>query len=417
MNHPLKLKNSYFASCPVGVEEQLLGEIKALKIQEKRITRGGVYFGGQPRDFLKVMFFSRIASRVYKRPYSFTVADERDIYEQARQIKWKALFSLEQTFKIRTVLGHAEEGKKASKFHNSIYLSQLLKDAIVDHFRDECGERPSVNTDNPDVDILFYVEPRHGASDKEEASVLIDLCGAPLFHRGYRQAGGEAPVSENLAAAVIKMMAPNLDESKIFIDGMCGSGTFLIESMLHWAKIPPSYLQAEKVLKKEEIWAFQRLPFFSKNKFLLDHFEFYARKVSEEAQKGFAKLGRAKNKFIGLEISFEARARAVANLESSKLSSYASTFDADATAWNPPKGSTGYFFCNPPYGKRLGDEEGLKSLYRALGENLKRNFKGFDAYVLTGNPELRKCISLQTKTRTPLMNGPIECRLLHYPLY
>jgi putative N6-adenine-specific DNA methylase len=72
---------------------------------------------------------------------------------------------------------------------------------------------------------------------------------------------------------------------------------------------------------------------------------------------------------------------------------------------------------NPPYGERLGDIKELETLYRDIGEVLKRRCTGLTAHLLTGSPFLVKQIALRPYRRDILFNGPIECRLLHFNLY
>ena len=73
--------------------------------------------------------------------------------------------------------------------------------------------------------------------------------------------------------------------------------------------------------------------------------------------------------------------------------------------------------CNPPYGKRLGKSEELGSLYKLLGDIFKQRFKGWTAYVLSGNKELTKKVGLRTSGRIPVYNGSLPCTLLKYELY
>ena len=81
-------------------------------------------------------------------------------------------------------------------------------------------------------------------------------------------------------------------------------------------------------------------------------------------------------------------------------------------------GETGVVMFNPPYGERLGtEEESINQLYKTIGDTLKTNFAGYDAYVFTGNLEAAKHIGLRTSRRIPLYNGAIECRLLKFELY
>ena len=107
---------------------------------------------------------------------------------------------------------------------------------------------------------------------------------------------------------------------------------------------------------------------------------------------------------------------ATETLIKAKLNEYIKIQKIDATRLKPIKDS-GTIFCNPPYGERLGEVERLEKLYYDYGENLKKHFTNFDAWIFTSNPELRKKISLRTSQRVKFYNGPLECRLLHYKLY
>ena len=82
----------------------------------------------------------------------------------------------------------------------------------------------------------------------------------------------------------------------------------------------------------------------------------------------------------------------------------------------PPLEKPGTLVVNPPYGERLGDVQRLKKTYNELGTLFKTHFKGWDCYVLSGNPELSKEIRLKSERHMELMNGPITCRFLHYPI-
>ena len=80
------------------------------------------------------------------------------------------------------------------------------------------------------------------------------------------------------------------------------------------------------------------------------------------------------------------------------------------------KYNKGTIIINPPYGHRIGEMLKLKKLYSDIGDHLKKNFSGFEAYLFTGNLELLKSIGLRTKSKTILKNGKIDCRLAYYPL-
>ncbi len=82
-----------------------------------------------------------------------------------------------------------------------------------------------------------------------------------------------------------------------------------------------------------------------------------------------------------------------------------------------PGGPAGIILCNPPYGVRMSAGADGDSFYRAMGEAFKKRCAGWTAYLLSGNPDATRALKLKASRRIPLMNGPIDCRLLKYDLY
>ena len=78
---------------------------------------------------------------------------------------------------------------------------------------------------------------------------------------------------------------------------------------------------------------------------------------------------------------------------------------------------SGVVFCNPPYGERLGRNSDLGLFYKQLGNVLKQRFKGWTAYVLSGNKELSQTIGLKSSQRIAVLNGALPCQLMKYELY
>ena len=78
---------------------------------------------------------------------------------------------------------------------------------------------------------------------------------------------------------------------------------------------------------------------------------------------------------------------------------------------------SGILLCNPPYGERLGKASELGAFYKLLGNVLKQRFKGWTAYVLSGNKALSSHIGLKSASRTPIYNGALLCQLMKYELY
>lgn len=414
-----KLKDQFFASCPTGLEDLLVNEIKQLDCKSIEKTKGGVHFETHTQNGLELMLISRIASRIYKKAFQFEIKVEKDLYFFAKEIKWKALFELEQTFKISVVQSQSKDGAKRSKFKSSMFLAQNLKDGIVDRFRDDCkGERPSVDKEQPDMSLLLHVQPNvNQHSVKETVTILIDMCGAPLSQRGYRDTNFSAPLKENLAAGLVLLSGYTGKEN--FVDPMCGSGTIIVESLLIKGNIPPSYLALHEIMENNDdtYWDFMNHNWFKKDKYLTKEWTELLTKYLEKARDGFEALEKSTTKTYASDSEKYSLNAARFNLQASDLLEFTSLDLADATSLELPTIDSGIIVTNPPYGERIGEEEDLPQLYYDFGENLKKNFKGFKAYIFTGELPLLKKISLRTSKKIILFNGNIEARLAEYDLF
>ncbi|MBF0298938.1 MAG: hypothetical protein HQK51_09480 [Oligoflexia bacterium] len=436
-------EKNFFISCNRKCEEVLIKELKALGFinqnpDEKAFA--GVHFTGNMEDAFKIILNSRVASRVYLKLANFEIKLKKDqekelLYQTVRQINWCEIFSAKESIKVSCILGRGLD-----KRLNSHYLSQIAKDAVVDTFRDNVGQRPNVNTAFPDIPIVLYFE-------NNNVDILIDISGEPLGNRHYRQNDFAAPLRENLAASILYLSEWNY-QNECFIDCMCGSGTMTIEALLMGLNIPPSFIKVKRALINDSAerlkhrWTIENLKFFKENAKFRMKFKELLKSVREQYKLNnkisiFASDISAKSlTTTKTHISFIERELSV------KLANDVIFIKkADATTLKLPSlnknQNKGIIFANPPYGKRLGAEletdytderdkrdnntddndDQLAKLYHDLGENFKQNFKDFRAYIFTGNLELRKKISLQTSSRIELFNGDIECRLLRYNLY
>jgi 23S rRNA G2445 N2-methylase RlmL len=419
-----KIKNGYFASCPTGLEELLAAEIKSLRFDDQKyekieVVKGGVHIVCVAQIALELMLASRIASRIYKKMYEFEVQEEKDLYNFAKEIKWKAIFDLEQTFKISVVQGMSRNGIKRSQFKSSIFLSQNFKDGVVDKFRLDCnGERPNVDKDQAEMGLLLRVAPVDDENSTTEiVTVLIDMCGAPLSHRGYRDTNFSAPLKENLAAGLVLLSGYTGEET--FVDPMCGSGTIIIESLLIKGNIPPSYLALHEIISNpdEHYWDFTRHNWFKKDKYITENWTKLIALYNSKAQDGFEALEKAEiNTYASDNERFAINASNF-NLKAADMADFVHLTNDDATTVKVEGKESGLLVTNPPYGERIGEDRDLPELYYNFGENLKNNFKGFTAYVFTGNLPLLKKISLRTSKKHILYNGSIEARLAEYKLF
>ena len=406
--------NLFYVSTSRGLEEMLEQELKALGIENMTPTRGGVEFKAKPIEALRVILYSRLGSRVYQKISSFFIRKDKDIYRMARRVPWDEYFKVEQYFSIKTLVENKIKGHKLTK--SPMHLSLVLKDSIADHFREKTyGKRPNVSKDAPDFQVLQYISECPEDKDKYNVTLYQDLTGSPLFHRGYRTKYFEAPMKENLAAALAIEM--KVDQAESFIDGMTGSGTVLIEAALIKHKIPASFLKYPQYKRKIKVWDFQRHRFFMDDSSLQREFDREIERLDQDVLRAFSKI-KPGQKIQGFDIDPKAVSIAKTHINGTGLGAFIKVDQADITDFKP-EGDSGVLFCNPPYGVRLakGEEEKLKELYYQLGENFKENFEGWSCYVFTSMPELRKRISLKTSSRTQFYNGQLDSRLVGYQIY
>ncbi len=409
----LKDKNShFFASCPAGLEEILLSEIKTItNIKKLSVENGGVDLFCSSIQAIEILINSRIASRVFLYLESFSLSNEKDLYHFASNINWNKYFTLKQTFKNNVLLDREAQ----NFFKNSHHLALVVKDAIVDNFRRKTKNRPDINLKNPDISFLTRIIKDER---KFKANILVDLCGRPLSNRGYRVQNHIAPLRENLAAGLI-LLSNWSSTHQIIYDPMCGSGTILTEAAMIDLKLPGSYLKIiDYKENKSSPFAFLNHIWFMENRELQrEVFSLFDRTYSDI--ENILSEETSEIKIFGSDLSPDSVKVTQANLRAARLNDFIKIKSEDCISVLPPALNDGVIICNPPYGERLESDNltELENLYHNFGENLKKHFKGFTAYIITSTPGLRKKISLQTSKRIKLYNGPLECRLLEYKLF
>lgn len=377
------------ATCVLGLEEILEGELRAMGARDPERQKGAVAFSGGWADCWRANWRLRTANRVLVEVASWEARDGAAVAAGARALVsgrlgprlWRggldaaALFHPDRTFAIQATA-------TASEVRDTRWAAMSLKDGLVDGQRDRWGRRADVDREDPDLHLRLRLH-------SDRATLLLDTSGEPLDRRGYRALTTAAPVREQLAAACV--LASGWDGRGPVVDPMCGSGTLLIEAAwiaLGWA---PGRLRRH--------WAFERLPGYDPQAFTA---------VLQEPL-----LVPGPNVRVhGNDLSAEALDAARANLELANLLDRAVLTRGDAAAFQPPDGP-GLLVVNPPHGERLDTDAGR---WRALGDLLKQRYKGWKAAVLTGE-DRGKQIGLRPRRRIPVMNGPIEGRILVFDLY
>ncbi len=381
--------HNLFASCPKGLESLLAEELKEFGAESVQETVAGVSFQGSLEIAYRSCLWSRLASRILLRLTEVNSQTKENLYDGVKSIEWDDHLDKTSSFRVDF------SGKTPDIIHTK-FGSQVVKDAIVDQLRDEQGWRPSVDAANPDLRINVHARGN-------TAFVAIDLSGQSLHQRGYRLETGEAPLKENLAAALlIRAGWPALaKEGKPLLDPMCGAGTLLIEGAMIAADIAPG---------------------LSRTRFGFDRWMGHVPKIwltvlEEARQRRTAGLASVTSAMIGFDGLGSVAHRAKGNLQRMGLGKLVSVQQQELKDLEIDQElPAGLILCNPPYGERLGDEASLVYLYKHLGEKLKVQCPGWEAGIFTGSPTLAKNLGMGPKKSYSLFNGALPCKLFLYDL-
>lgn len=376
-------KHHLFVSCAPALEPLLMEELKGFGLTSLHLGYRGVFIEEWDWSTIyKVNYASRLASRVLLPLARFRCYDRRSLYRHAMEIDWALFLKEGRTFAIDANVQHRE-------LRNSLFAAQVVKDAICDQMRQRTGKRPSVQVQNPDIQLNLYIQ-------QQTAIISFDTSGEPLHKRGYRQETLEAPMQESLAAAILYLA--HYTKDKIYLDPCCGSGTLLIEAALMATHTPPGYLRKQ--------WGFMRHPQFASSDWLRVRNQVDAKRIPLAAHHLF-----------GIDRSQLAVRACKINLKAAGFSQEIEVQQADFREYTPTL-APHLIVANPPHGRRLEEEEQLRPLYRSLGDFIKQNCaKPGQGYVFTSNLELAKEVGLMAKRRHVLNNGGLDSRLLEYEIF
>ncbi|MFN0161451.1 MAG: class I SAM-dependent RNA methyltransferase [Burkholderiales bacterium] len=365
----------FFAPCPRGLEECLADELRSLGAGDLKVAPGGAGFSG-PLDLAwRVNLASRIASRVLWRVAQSPYRTEEDLYALARDTAWEKHFEATQTLRVDLVATRSP--LKSLKF-----ATLKVKDGVCDRFRDLTGTRPNIAKLGPDVRV-------HAHLDEHNAVLYLDTSGEALFKRGYRVVDVEAPIRENLAAGILKLIGWTPDIA--LCDPMCGSGTFLIEAAQIALGIPPG----------------------AKRRFGFYNLKSFDAPAWQRLRDTWPRVPHAAPRIFGSDSSRDALRATLANFTAAGVDELIRVQSGDMLDLDAPA-PEGILIANPPYGDRLGNDAELAAFYPRLGDALKRRYAGWSANFITGDRRMEKMIRLKASRRTPLMNGDIECRLFEF---
>jgi putative N6-adenine-specific DNA methylase len=385
-----------FLPCAAGVEPLLAAEVTRLTGVAAETGRGGVWARGEHRTAMLLNLESRLAQRVLWPLAEGRYRDEHDLYRAARhEVDWPAWITPAQTLRV-------DVSAQRSPLQSLNFAALRIKDAVCDSLRDAAGARPSVDTRSPDLPLALFVGPEH-------FTLYVDLSGEALFKRGWREAKGEAPLKETLAAAMLAAAGwSGGAEDGPLLDPCCGAGTIVIEAAQMACGIAPGLTRH---------FAFERLAPFRNH---LAEWRDLQRAAKARQRPASVPI------FAG-DVSFRMTDFATRNAERAGVKGAIEFKTMDALQ-RPPPADRGTILMNPPYGERIAPKgqgsvpsrEGFEGggdagpFFGALAAHWKRHYPGWTAWLLSPEMKLPGLMRLKEARRVPMWNGPIECRLFRF---
>jgi putative N6-adenine-specific DNA methylase len=370
----------YFGQLAGGAES--CGEIELRKLGATRIKPGylGYYFCADSKTIYNIVYKTRIFSRILAPLMAFDCHSDKYLYKTAQKIDWTDFLTLTKTFAITANVAK-------SNIRNSQYAGQILKDAIVDQFREKTAERPNVDTRFPDLLLNLYIH-------QNKARISVDLGGGSLHKRGYRAESVEAPMQETLAATILQLS--EWKGERPLYDPFCGSGTILCEAFMRAGNIPAAYMRRK--------FGFLRLPDFDAT--VWNQIKTKANNETVDVPDGV---------IAGSDINIDAVKAVRANRNTLPEVGTIKVRRADFHDLEGFSNTT--IVTNPPYGIRLGNTEQVAGLLKEFGDFLKQKCTGSTAFIYYGDKTLVKKLGLKPEWKHELRAGGLDGMLCKYELY
>ncbi len=375
------MRQEYIAKTLYGLEEVLENELIALGFEEVTRLNRACSFVTDKRGLYKANLALRTALKILKPLYTFEAFSEHELYNGVKKHNWDELLPVQKTFAVQSVVN-------SEFFNHSKYVALKTKDAIVDKIREIKGLRPNVDPEFPDTLVHINIS-------MQKVSIALDSSGEPLYKRGYRSNTGVAPINEVLAAGMVDLSG--WDPTLPFYDGMCGSGTLLIEAAIKASRKAPNL--------NRKVFGFTNWP------------DFDAVLLKEVKDELIAQENTDLPNIQGSDLANSAVYIAQENIENAGFLGKIKVERCAFNKFKPAEGDTaGTMILNPPYGERLESDD-IIGLYKGIGDQLKQHFSGFEAWVISSDLDAIKFIGLRPERKISLFNGSLACKFNKFSLY
>ncbi|MDO4805750.1 MAG: bifunctional 23S rRNA (guanine(2069)-N(7))-methyltransferase RlmK/23S rRNA (guanine(2445)-N(2))-methyltransferase RlmL [Coriobacteriales bacterium] len=388
-----KTEYELFARCASGFEAVLATELRELRLRRVRPLKGGVAFFGSLADAYRACMWSRVATRIQLVLARVAATDAQTLYDAVRALPWDA-----HVRKGATVAVDAHGLN--DNLRNTKFTALKVKDALCDALRDSWGARPNVDAKNPDFELNV-------ALHAQKATIYLNLSGASLHRRGYRQDGVQtaAPLKETLAAGMLLAAGwPRMaQKGGALVDPMCGSGTIAIEGALMATHRAPGLLRERWGF---EGWASHREELWSQ--VMLD-----ALTQVEDKPDALVLAGDIDPSALGIARQNAKRAGVLSAMR---------IFEDDAAKLGRHlKGrrfadAPGLLATNPPYGERLLCKEDLPQIDQTLAQAAQALPAGWTMVLVSPNTSIDTALGRTPHHVLECHNGPIRTYLRTYAI-
>lgn len=359
------------APCHFGLEAVLKKEIQNLGYNVLQVEDGKITFEGDSEAICRANVFLRTAERVLLKIGKFHASSYDELFEGVRELPWEVYLPKNGKFWV------TKASSVKSKLYSPSDIQRIVKKAVVEKMKEYYDIEWFKETGAPYPIRVFLM--------KDEVLVTLDTSGDSLHKRGYRTMAGIAPLSETLAAALIKLTPWN--GSRIFVDPFCGSGTFPIEAAMMAANIAPGAnrdftAQEWENLTPRKLWY----------KAVDEARELVDLSVQTDIQGydidgAVVKVARENAKRAGVDHLIHFQQRSIEQLH------------------HPKK--YGFLFANPPYGERMEEKERLPILYRQI-EEAYAGLDSWSMYLITGYEDAQRDIGLKADKNRKIYNGMLK---------
>lgn len=365
--------NTYelIAPCHFGLEAVLKKEIYDLGYEILSVEDGKVTFEGDAEAICRANINLRTAERVLLKVGQFKAVTFTELFDATKALAWEEFIPPDAKFWV------TKANSVNSKLFSSSDIQSIVKKAMVERLKEK-------------YKISWFKEegeafPLRVTIIKDIVTLAIDTTGASLHKRGYRPEAGKAPISECLAAALIKLTPWNKD--RILVDPFCGSGTFPIEAAMIAAGIAPGLNRDFTAEKWENI-----IPRKMWYEAVTEANDMVNLNIETDIQgydldADVVKIARRSAQNAGVDKLIHFQQRDVAKLS------------------HPKK--YGFIITNPPYGERLEEKESLPAIYSALGRQFSL-LDSWSAYVITSYSEAEKYFGRKADKNRKIYNGMLK---------